>query len=150
MGSLKKNGVAQLKKKADSAFSQYVRYRDGWYNPTLGIWECECITCSVVKPLKETQAGHFVSRGKNILRYDELNVNAQCIGCNMFKAGEQYLYSKALDLKYGEGTAESLMQQRFTTHKLTIPELEQIIEDSKAYVKEALANPDRFVLVATD
>lgn len=143
MGLVKKNGVAQLKKKADSAFSQYVRYRDGWYNPTLEIWECSCITCETVKPLKEIQAGHFVSRGKNILRYDELNVNAQCVGCNMFKAGEQYLYSKALDLKYGNGTAESLMQQRFTTHKLTIPELEQIIEDSKLYVKEALEHQDR-------
>ena len=146
MGLVKKKGVAQLKKKADAAFSQYVRYRDGWYNPTLQIWECSCITCEVVKPLKESQAGHFVSRGKNILRYDELNVNAQCVGCNMFKAGEQYLYSKALDLKYGDGTAESLMSQRFTTHKLTIPELEQIIEDSKAYVKEALEHQDRHTL----
>lgn len=49
----------------------------------------------------------------------------------MFKAGEQYLYSKALDMKYGDGTAEKLHNRRFETHKLTIQELEDIIEEAK-------------------
>lgn len=67
-----------------------------------------------------------------------------CVGCNMFKAGEQYLYSKALDEKYGKGTAEELMSQRFQTHKLTIPELEQIIHDSDEYVKYALEHQELY------
>ena len=138
----KRPSVAKLKKKADAEFSKYVRYRDGWYRG--GQWWCSCITCNVEKPLKEMQAGHFVTRSKNIVRYDEMNVNAQCVGCNMFKAGEQYLYGRALDDKYGEGTAEDLMSKRHLTHKLTIPELEQIISDSQEYVKYALANEDKF------
>ena len=81
------------------------------------------------------QAGHFVKRSVNQLRYDEENVNAQCPGCNIWKYGEQYAYAKALDLKYGTGTAERLMEQRFTTHKFTITELEEIIHDAKEQIK---------------
>lgn len=124
-----KTGVATLKKKADKYFSLYVRHRDS----TDGM--AECITCGTSKPIKQMQAGHFVSRRVNALRFDEENVNAQCTGCNMFKAGEQYLYAKALDLKYGDGKAEELMSRRHETHKFTIQELEEIIADAKTQIK---------------
>lgn len=127
-----KVGVASLKKKADKYFSLYVRYRDGEFKR--GEYWTECITCGVEKPLKAMQAGHFVSRKVSSLRYDEENVNAQCPGCNVFKYGEQYLYSKALDLKYGDGKAEELHNRRHETHKFTIPELEEIIHDAKEQV----------------
>lgn len=58
-----------------------------------------------------------------------------CTGCNMFKQGEQYLYAKAIDQKYGDGVAEDLMNQRHGTHKFTLGELEQIIEDCKTQIK---------------
>ena len=125
-----KSSVAKLKKDADKYFSLYVRLRDSKEG------FAECITCGISKPIKEMQAGHFVSRRVSALRFDELNVNAQCVGCNMFKAGEQYLYSKALDLKYGDGTADKLMSRRFETKKWTITELTEIIENSKQYIKE--------------
>jgi len=121
---MKKQTVSSLKKKADTLHSRYVRMRD---SDTNGYGEC--ITCGVKKHWKEAQCGHFVTRANNKLRYDEMNTNLQCVGCNMFKSGEQYLYSKALDEKYGTGTAEELHQQRFDTHKLTISELEEIIKD---------------------
>lgn len=130
---MKKQTVATLKKKADTVFSQYVRYRDGEFRR--GDWLVECITCGIEKPLKEMQAGHFVSRRVNELRFDEMNVNAQCIGCNMFKQGEQYLYSKNLDAKYGDGTADALMAKRHLTHKFTITELEEIIQDAKTQIE---------------
>lgn len=125
--------VKKLKEKADKYFSQYVRYRDGEFKR--GEWLVPCITCGVEKPLKQMQAGHFVSRRVNALRFDEENVNAQCTGCNMFKQGEQYLYAKALDDKYGIGKAEELMNRRHETHKFTVTELEQIIEDCKEQIK---------------
>jgi len=130
---VKKQTVATLKKKADTVFSQYVRYRDGEFRR--GDWLVECITCGIEKPLKEMQAGHFVSRRVNELRFEEMNVNAQCIGCNMFKQGEQYLYSKNLDAKYGDGTADALMAKRHLTHKFTITELEEIIQDAKTQIE---------------
>ena len=123
--------VSKLKKEADRVFSIYVRMRDadqdGYAN---------CITCRKTSHWKALQNGHFVSRACNRLRFDDENCNAQCVGCNMFKGGEQYEYARQLDLKYGDGTAEKLHAQRHISHKLTITELEQIIEDAKAYIKE--------------
>lgn len=131
--SRKIKSIKQLKKDADKVFSQYVRYRDGEFKR--GEWFVECITCGEEKLLKQAQAGHFVSRRVNELRFEEMNVNAQCIGCNMFKQGEQYLYSKNLDAKYGDGTADALMAKRHLTHKFTVTELEEIIQDAKTQIE---------------
>lgn len=125
-----KPSVAKLKKKADILHSKYIRLRD---SDSRGYGEC--ITCGAKKHWKEAQCGHFVTRANNKLRYDELNTNLQCVGCNMFKSGEQYSYSKALDEKYGPGTAEELFSQRHDTHKLTISELEDIIHDRQVQIK---------------
>ena len=124
--------IAKLKKEADKWFSLYIRYRDS--KLMNGEFYTECITCGVWKPLKNMQAGHFVSRSCNLLRYDDLNVHAQCVGCNMFKSGEQYQHGLKIDLMHGEGTAEGLHQSRHTTHKLTKDELEGIIRESKDYI----------------
>lgn len=133
--SPKKKSVAQLKKIADAEWSKYIRLRDsdqyGYGN---------CITCGVKKFWKEAQCGHFISRKISLLRYDELNTSLQCVGCNMFKSGEQYLFAKAIDDKYGAGVAEELNNQRFTTHKFTVAELEAIIADAKQSTKEYLDN----------
>ena len=126
---MKNVGVASLKKKADAEWSKYIRIRDS----TNGIGEC--ISCGVKKPWKQLQNGHFISRGASTLRYDEENCNSQCVGCNMFKQGNQYAYAKALDIKYGEGTADKLHSQRMDTHKFTITELEEIIHDAKEAIK---------------
>lgn len=128
-----KKTVSQLKKDADKYFSQAIRLRDS--EPIGGEYVAECITCGAQKHYKQMQAGHFVSRKVSLLRYDDQNVNAQCVGCNVFKYGEQYAYSRALDDKYGDGTAKSLHDQRHSTHKFTRDELEQIIEESKAQIK---------------
>ena len=134
-----KKSIKQLKKKADAEFSKYIRYRDG-YKDTDGVWRGGCITCGVVKPLTQQQNGHFVSRGANVLRYDEENCNLQCVACNMFKQGEQFEYSKQIELKYGDGTAEKLHNQRHDRHKLTIDELEDIIKTSKEEVAKFIEN----------
>lgn len=127
---MKKVGVASLKKKADTEFSKYVRLRDSDEN---GI--AECITCNAKVHWKKIQNGHFVSRKASTLRYDDENCNAQCVGCNVFKYGEQFLYAKAIDLKYGDGKADELMSRRNETHKFTIQELEEIIHDAKEQSK---------------
>lgn len=123
-------GVAQLKKIADKEFSRYVRLRD---SDSTG--HGNCITCGVRVHWKSAHAGHFVKRSVSLLRYDEENVNLQCAQDNIYKYGEQYAYAKALDEKYGDGTADKLHAQRFTTHKFTTTELETIIEDCRAQIK---------------
>lgn len=133
--SKKEPGVAKLKKLADKYFSLYIRLRD---SDNRGI--ATCITCGVSKPYKEMHAGHFVKRSVSLLRYEETNVHAQCPQCNVYKYGEQYKYAKEIDLRYGEGTAEDLHSQRFTVHKFTTSELQNIIEDAKESIKLYEAN----------
>ena len=123
--------LTKLKAKADKIFSQYVRVRD---SDTSGYGNC--ITCNKYDHWKNMQNGHFVSRSCNLLRYDDENCNMQCSGCNVFKSGDLYQYAKQLDLKYGDGTAEKLHAQRKQTHKLTIDELNEVIENANAYLKE--------------
>jgi hypothetical protein len=121
-----KQKLSVVKKKADKAFSEAVRIRD---SDQFGF--LDCITCGRHLHYKDAHAGHFQSRRYSSTRFDPLNVNGQCPGCNMFGAGEQYKYGKALDLKYGDGTAERLEKKAQEHHKLTIGELEEIIKESK-------------------
>lgn len=130
----RKPGKAQLIKQADKYFSLYVRHRDG-VKRSDG-WYTSCITCPSVKPLKQMQAGHFQSRSKYPTRWDEENVNAQCPSCNVWKYGEQYKQALALDMKYGDGTAERLARQANEPKKFTISDLEEIISFSKAQIKQ--------------
>lgn len=85
--------------------------------------------------MKNMQCGHFQSRSKFPTRWDEQNCNAQCIGCNMFKYGEQYKYALAVDMKYGDGTATKLAQRANEIKKWSISELEEIINDAKLQIK---------------
>lgn len=124
---------SQLVKEADKYFSIAVRYRDGFERA--GEWWAKCITCPSELPIKRMHAGHFMSRRHSVTRYDEENVNAQCAGCNTFRAGEQYKYGLALDFKYGDGTAKELHYRASQTIKLTSDDLRQIIEDSKKQIK---------------
>ena len=124
---------SQLIKKADKYFSLAIRYRDG--KRSKGEWLTECITCGKWAPLKTMHAGHFMSRRYQATRWDEENVNGQCAGCNTFRYGEQYKYSKAIDLKYGLGTAESLERAAQPNTKISVQELEQIISDAKEQIR---------------
>jgi hypothetical protein len=94
------------KSKADKYFSKYIRLRDSDSN---GL--SKCITCGTFKSWKEMDCGHFQLRDREPTRYDERNANAQCKNCNRFRSGLQYEHGKAIDRKYGEGTADELAQK---------------------------------------
>ena len=129
----KKQTITQLKKKADIYFSKYVRYRDAQKRG--GEYYALCITCDKLLLIKQMHAGHFQSRRHNSTRYDDENVNAQCPACNTYNQGEQYRYAKALNLKYGDGTADKLVLLAQEYHKLTVEELEGIIDESKSNIR---------------
>jgi len=100
-GHLKKTS-SYWKSKADKAFSLFIRKRDAENGGN-------CISCGKWFPYEELDAGHFISRNCLQLRYDERNVNVQCRLCNRFRNGEQALYAKGLDSKYGKGTSDELL-----------------------------------------
>lgn len=76
-----------------------------------------------------------MSRQHNTLRYSEENTGPQCYGCNVMQQGRQYTFSLEIDKLYGEGTAKRLHQEAKQPHQFTIPELEEVIKDSKETVK---------------
>ena len=125
--------LSQLRKEADKYFSKYVRYRDAQKEGDS--WFAECITCKEKKNIKELHAGHFMSRRFNSTRYEEENVNAQCVLCNTYRSGEQYLYYKALKEKYGNEVPDRLEQLSKEYSKPTRDWYEQIIKDSKEQIK---------------
>ena len=121
----KKKSHGSLVKSLDGVFSQWVRYShaiDG---------RVKCFTCDVEKDPKEMQAGHFQSRGKYSTRWDWQNVKPQCVGCNMFKQGEQFKFALNLDKLYGVGTAEKIMIRSNQMRKYSTVELEDMISKYK-------------------
>lgn len=87
----------------DRIFSEFIRRRDADEYGYI-----RCISCDKIVKWKESDAGHFVNRGINSLRYDEKNVNAQCRHCNRFREGNAIGYHRGLILKYGDDVIEYL------------------------------------------
>ena len=116
----KKLTRSKLIKKLDNIFSQYIRLS----NSKNG--NCTCITCGKVGDWKNggMQAGHFMSRKHYSTRWDERNVKPQCVGCNMFKAGEQYKFS----LYNGQQLSEELLQKSRETVKFADVDLLEMID----------------------
>ena len=123
--------ISKLKKELDKWFSLYIRLRSS-ENGLI-----QCFTCGCVKHYKKgMQNGHFQSRSFLATRFNEENCQPQCVGCNMFKQGEQYKFSLNLDAKYGEGKAEELEFLERTIVKITRVDY----EDKIGYYKEAVEN----------
>jgi len=114
----KKLTRSKLIKKLDAIFSRWVRLS----NSVNEI--CTCVTCGKELHWKDIQAGHFISRKHYSTRWDERNVKPQCVGCNVFKYGEQYKFSLFLGLKL----SKALSLQSNEIRKFSSNELEDMIE----------------------
>ena len=114
--------------KLDNIFSQYIRLR---YSKNE---IAECVTCGKQDHWKKQQAGHFISRKHYATRWDEDNVQVQCSGCNVFRYGEQYLFSKYL----GNNLSEQLLIKSRKIQKFTDSELLEMIDIYKDKVNNLL------------
>jgi hypothetical protein len=114
--------------KLDNIFSQYIRLRYSKNEIS------ECVTCGKQDHWKKLQAGHFISRKHYATRWDEDNVQVQCSGCNVFRYGEQYLFSKYL----GTELSEELLIKSRKIQKFTDFELLEMIEIYKDKVNNLL------------
>jgi hypothetical protein len=104
--------------KLDSIFSQYIRLR---YSKNE---IATCVTCGKQDHWKKMQNGHFISRKHYATRFDEDNCQVQCSGCNVFRYGEQYLFSKYL----GADLSEELLIKSRKIQKFSDNELLDMIE----------------------
>lgn len=87
----RKKKEPDLHRKAWDVFSKWVRNRDK-----------KCITCGSEVQL---QGGHFFH---GVLDFDEININAQCKGCNHFKSGNLAIYATYLINKHGIDAFQAL------------------------------------------
>jgi len=124
----KKLTRSKLVKKLDTVFSQYIRLK----NSIDGI--STCFTCGKKDHWKKLQNGHFQSRRHYSTRWDEINCQVQCAGCNVFKYGEQYVFGNKLDQKFGTGTARRLHIKAQQMIKLADFEIEDMIKRYKDFV----------------
>jgi hypothetical protein len=81
----KKTPKQILKAKAWKVFGDWIKARDNYI----------CVSCGA---FEANQAGHF---WHNVLDFDEININCQCIRCNHFLSGNLAPYSAYLIRKHG-------------------------------------------------
>lgn len=101
--------LPRLKKRLWKIFSEYIRRRDADDNGMVA-----CISCGNLKHYKEGHAGHYHAGsvcGLD-LYFSEINVNFQCVGCNLFRHGNLAQYALALQKKHGNHILEELDSMR--------------------------------------
>ncbi len=123
----KKPTRSKIVKKLDVVFSQYIRLK---YSNNQGI--SECFTCGKRDHWKNLQCGHFMSRKNYSTRWDENNTRVQCVGCNMFKSGEQYVFG----LKLGEELAQEMFLKSKQIVKFTTNDLIDKIDHFSSEIKK--------------
>ena len=127
---MKKKSRKNLIVALDRVFSKYIRtkyIRDNFV---------ECVTCNRKYPINKIQAGHFMSRKHYSTRWDEENIFPQCYGCNVMQQGQQYLFSKFIDEKFGEGYSDVLLLKSRETVKFADYELDEMIRDYTKRLKD--------------
>lgn len=128
-----KNSYSTNKRKADEAFSLFIRTRDA--QAYKGRW-FKCISCGKIKPIEQADCGHYVNRQHMSLRYSELNCSAQCRSCNRFDEGNLQGYRKGLIEKIGEDKVELLEAMKHQTNKVSAFELGELAKYYKKKTKE--------------
>tara|TARA_R110000765_G_scaffold86299_1_gene166066 strand:+ start:319 stop:708 length:390 start_codon:yes stop_codon:yes gene_type:complete len=124
----KKLTRSKLVKKLDTIFSQYIRQKNSIDEIST------CFTCGKQDHWKKLQNGHFQSRRHYSTRWDEINCQVQCAGCNVFKYGEQYVFGSKLDSKFGSGTSRRLHIKAQEIVKLSDNDIEEMIKRYKDFV----------------
>jgi hypothetical protein len=116
-----KKSRKSIVKRLDTVFSLYIRLKDSDENGF-----CKCISCQKIQHYKDVDAGHFISRRHMSTRYDVDNVFPQCRYCNRYVAGNQWLYSQALE-KIKKNLPEKLYLKSKQTVKYSNEDLESLI-----------------------
>lgn len=117
----------QLTKKLTTVFNKFIRLRDQ---------DRPCISCGI-RPTQ--QAGHYFSTSQcpqPSMRFNEKNVNGQCINCNHFQEGNRQGYREGLIKKYGTYIITELdILKSFKQNPWTHFEFETMIDYYKNKVK---------------
>lgn len=122
-----------LMRKADEAFSLFIRTRDSQAYEGKAF---RCISCNRVLPINQCDCGHYVNRSHISLRFSEFNCNGQCRHCNRFQEGNIQDYRKGLIKKIGEPMVLLLEARKNITNKISNFELEVLAKHYKEETKK--------------
>jgi len=112
-----KSKMSKLKARAWKAFSLFIRTRDRFI----------CITCGKTGTGSFMNAGHYISRRHSSTMFDEKNVHAQCMNCNLWGYGNMGVYTLKLQEMYGPKIIEELTRKSREIKQFTPQELENLI-----------------------
>jgi hypothetical protein len=90
-------------KKLDEVFSDFVRLRDSDEDGIVA-----CVICKDKQHWRDVDCGHYQDRDHMGTRWHEMNGNGECRICNRDLCISTEEYAKAIDEKYGPGTAAKL------------------------------------------
>ena len=113
MAKRKKATVAQEVEKAAKLLQRYVRLKSADDNGY-----CTCVTCGKVDHYKAMQGGHFIPRGRTILKLYEPNIQVQCAHCNcwgMKQAHYVLRYREWMVDYYGERRVKAMEKLAWRT-----------------------------------
>ena len=127
---MRKPNRKALQHKLQATVNLYARLRD-----CAGRGGANCISCGTWKSFEDLDGGHFIPTTSSATRYDERNVNAQCVKCNRFLHGSLAHYYEAMVKKYGQEVVDELMSLEHVIKKWSIPELQERLE----YFQEKIA-----------
>ena len=122
-----------LMRKADEAFSLFIRTRDSQAYEGRAF---RCISCGRPLPIEQADCGHFINRQHMSLRFSELNCNAQCRHCNRFMEGNFSGYRAGLIQKIGEQKVLLLESQKNIINKISNFELDILAKHYKTETKK--------------
>jgi hypothetical protein len=93
---------------ADKWFSWYIRLKYSF--EMNGELFCKCYTCETIKPIKNIDNGHYVSRKEKSTRFAENNARPQCVRCNDHLHGEHTKFGLNLVKEIGVEAVDNLRQ----------------------------------------
>jgi len=119
-----------VKERVQKLANRYARLRD-----TKELGGAFCISCLTWCEFDELDGGHFIPTTSEAIRFDERNINAQCVKCNRFLGGNPRHYLKGMIRKYGQAVVDELEAQEHKSYKWTLEELLTV----ELYYKEQIA-----------
>ena len=118
--------IASLHRRLTIEFNRFIRLRDTETLKDGSRWGT-CISCGQALAIEKANAGHFIPAKNYATRYNEANVNLQCVLCNKYKHGNPFGYVLGIRDLYGEEMVFSLCEQMHLKKKYTSEVLLEMI-----------------------
>ncbi len=95
--------IGELIEKFDGIFSEWTRLRFADWKG-----DVHCYTCTAILPWRHMDAGHFIRRAIQLLRFDPDNVRPQCPDCNRQQYGKQKVFEEELRWEVGDKRVDEM------------------------------------------